>query len=100
MPKHVSMDPADLITVLDILELKLADLAFLTGTDEDWCARLVKGYEPIPHWLNLLTVYWCADPNAMKLARECAIAMQNGGPATEQLVEDVVGIKIVGETQH
>jgi hypothetical protein len=94
------MDPADLITQLDFLGLSLEELAFITGTDEDWCARLVKGEEPIPHWLNPLTLLWSNDEDALRLSMECAKAMQEGGLTTEQLVEEIAGIKVVGETQH
>jgi hypothetical protein len=63
------MTAGELQDQLKFLGLSVEDLAALTGTELVWCRRLVAGAEPIPHWMNVLTVFWSYYEEALQIAR-------------------------------
>lgn len=87
MPQHVPLTPKGLVAELRALGLSVKDLAFYTRTSETWCARVVRGRKPIPHWLNLLMIYWKASPASLQIARETAEAMQVQSTPVENVTE-------------
>lgn len=80
------MEPRDLLTQMDVLDLSPEELADLVDRPTAWIERLIDGEQPIPHWLELLTLYRCEYDGSLKIAREAKAAKLPGG----QTIEDVL----------
>ena len=62
------MTPADLSERIDQLGLSERELAHLVGRHEAWLRGLLLDEQPVPHWLDLLTLCWSTYPGALATA--------------------------------
>jgi hypothetical protein len=73
------MKAADLTHLLAELRIPVRDLAELIQQPEDWCIQLITGRQPVPYWLELLTMYWAHAPKTLEIACNLADPPACGG---------------------